>query len=225
MNNAFLSLLSLLTNLFVGSRTAEYENQLERAPHTYSKEKTSIWAKLLKVLSSPFDEIYVVIDEIKNARSIETAFGYSLDLVGGNVDQKRGKSTDLIYKALIRGKIARNFCDGSIDSIMIAISKTFGLQYNDILLTEVWEETSSRAGNITVEIPYNVLNLLGISGTNFINIVNSITAGGVGVGALVSGTFSFSSDPVTSELNNEFGFDAGTLSAFLTYEKDQILPI
>ncbi|OSH15693.1 hypothetical protein HS5302_1876 [Enterococcus faecalis] len=173
-----------------------------------------------------------LLNKVANWRSIDEARGKGLDELGANVGQARGKTTDEIYRVLIRGKVARNTSDGSIDKMLHAIATSLNCHPSDIHIISANETVDEKepACVIIKKAPLDYLNSSGLSISQFLQIVESISAGGIRVAYVnLEGTFSFSST-TDIEISKEGFADidgnvGGTLGGVFIPENDYKLPL
>lgn len=167
----------------------------------YSSKPDSNIAKLIAILAAELDKVKGTFEKMDEWRDIEKAKGQTLDLIGTNVNQYRGVSTDEIYRILIKSKIARNLSTGDIDTIIEVLSIALDTDPSDIVL----QEEENKAAISVVKIPIERLNEVGMSGAQFGLLVKKVVAAGIKVQQVeLSGTFSFASGNVM-----EFDPDAG----------------
>ncbi|MFU1714166.1 hypothetical protein ACM392_01230 [Bacillus amyloliquefaciens] len=196
----------------------------------------------LKDEKSNIGKLFLIVDEqltaLKNSlttteqwRDIDAARGKSLDLLGDNVAQDRGRATDEIYRVLIRGKVARNASDGTTNRIIEALAKTLNCKPSEINIVSSKENNQDEPAAIIVKkAPIEALSKVGMSETQFSNIVQKTVAAGVRVAYVdLNGTFCFSSSASTIE-TSQYGFssdgkDGGTLGGIFRPEDDYPLPI
>ncbi|HEX3045402.1 MAG TPA: DUF2612 domain-containing protein [Bacillota bacterium] len=195
---------------------SEADNSITRTPHTYSKDRLSLWGKLLSVLTVEIDRIKEVSASIRAIRDIDEAGGWNLDLIGGNVQQGRGKLSDQLYRILIKTKIARNINEGNIDNLIRVISMALGCKETEVLIRERWELEPPKPAGLIIEVPCYALNRVGMTPEQFTALMNRTVATGIGVAALYAGGFSFSSVADQPETDLEFGFDRGILGAYFS---------
>ena len=168
----------------------------------YSSKPDSNIAKLIAILAAEMEKVKGTFEKMDEWRDIEKAKGQTLDLIGTNVNQYRGVSTDEIYRILIKSKIARNLSTGDIDTIIEVLSIALDTDPSDIVL----QEEENKAAISVIKIPIERLNEVGMSGAQFGLLVKKVVAAGVRVQQVeLSGTFSFASGNGT-ELDPEAGF-------------------
>lgn len=168
----------------------------------YSSKPDSNIAKLIAILAAELEKVKGTFEKMDEWRDIEKAKGQTLDLIGTNVNQYRGVSTDEIYRILIKSKIARNLSTGDIDTIIEVLSIALDTDPSDIVL----QEEENKAAISVVKIPIERLNEVGMSGAQFGLLVKKVVAAGVKVQQVeLSGTFSFASGNGI-ELDPEAGF-------------------
>jgi len=200
-------------------------------PDVFNRENSNI-LKLFEIFELEIKELNDLLHKIAKWRSIDEAQGKSLDELGANVGQARGKTTDEIYRVLIRGKIARNTSDGTIDKMLHAISTSLNCQPSDIHIVAANETIDEKepACIIIKKAPLDSLNSSGLSINQFLQIVESISAGGVRIAYVhLEGSFSFSS---TNDLESSVegfadieGTVGGTLGGVFIPAEDYKLPI
>lgn len=95
-----------------------WNNALSRLPDNYSREGQVNNKKLHQVVYAEYEEIKNVFEDIKASRDIDQAYGKTLDLIGGNVQQPRGVGEDdELYRLMIKTKIIANLSQGDIETI------------------------------------------------------------------------------------------------------------
>ena len=175
---------------------------LDRLLSVYSSKPDSNIAKLIAILAAELEKVKGAFEKIDEWRDIEKASGKTLDLIGSNVNQYRGATTDEIYRILIKSKIASNLSTGDINTIIEVLSIALDTDPSEIVVREEEEGASISI----VKIPINRLNEVGMSGAQFGLLVKKVVAAGVKVQQVeLSGTFSFASGNGT-ELDSEAGF-------------------
>ena len=199
---------------------------LDRLLSVYSSKPDSNIAKLIAILAAELEKVKGAFEKMDEWRDIDKAQGKTLDLIGTNVNQYRGVSTDEIYRILIKSKIARNLSTGDIDTIIEVLSIALDTDPSDIVL----QEEENKAAISVVKIPIERLNEVGMSGAQFGLLVKKVVAAGVKVQQVeLSGTFSFASGNGI-ELDPEAGFSdlEGNVGGFFgeVFEPNQYeLPI
>lgn len=76
--------------------------------------------KYLCILTQPFQELELVFGDLLQFRSIDTAAGVQLDLLGDIVGADRNGLSDAQYRDLIRFQAAINFSSGEAESVITA---------------------------------------------------------------------------------------------------------
>lgn len=112
-------------------------------PDIFNKNSNSNISKLMNLMNNEIDSFVDLTNKVEIWRSIDEAEGKALDLLGENVGQLRGKASDEVYRILIRGKIARNYCDGSIDRILRALSISLQCDPSEIHIVNGYETMGS----------------------------------------------------------------------------------
>ncbi|WP_332649649.1 hypothetical protein [Lysinibacillus sp. 54212] len=194
---------------------------------------TGYLAKLMRIFSEQLTELKQTIDTVEDWRDIDKAEGRTLDHIGENVKQPRGKATDPVYRILLKSKIARNLSDGTIDTIIQVLSTALSVPPSEIRLQEKWfdEHEPEPAAIKVIELPLAKLNEAGLDPSNFVRIVKRTVAGGVSVGTVeLTGTFEFgdiSNSIDTTKGLGDINDDAlgGYLGAVYTPSGDIELPI
>lgn len=123
------------------------------------------------------------------------------------MSQDRGRATDEIYRVLIRGKVARNVSDGTTNRIIEALAKTLNCKPSEIHIVSSKENNEDEPAAIIVKkAPIEALSKVGMSATQFSNIVQKTVAAGVRVAYVdLNGTFRFSSSANSIE-TSQYGF-------------------
>ena len=182
------------------------QKMLRRITDNYSKDPDSNVGKLLNIAATEIEKLEETADKIRLWRDIDHAEGETLDRIGYNVQQWRGQATDPVYRILIKSKIARNLSDGSINTIIEVLAITLDTDPENIAVKELWDENEPAA--IQVDVPTEALNEAGFSLIQFGRLANRIVAAGVRANVLLEGTFQFSSDYESVNMDSEKGYAA-----------------
>ena len=76
---------------------------------------------ILEIFSTPFDDLKVVFNDLKNILNLESAQGTQLDLIGSIVGEKRNGRSDSDYIIAIQFKIFKNTSRGFVDDVVKAL--------------------------------------------------------------------------------------------------------
>ncbi|AFC32127.1 hypothetical protein PM3016_5427 [Paenibacillus mucilaginosus 3016] len=195
-----------------------WEQMRKRLTDVFKKNPESNISKFLRLAAEPMDEIEAVLWQIHAWRDLDQAEGTTLDLIGSNVGQPRGVVSDPIYRALIRSKIARNLSTGTLDSIIEVLALALDSDPSTIKLEELSEdEVDPKPAAIRVAgLPYNRLDTMGISTTQFLQLVKSVVSPGVQVESIeFSGTLRLSDVGAAKRPGLGLGDDAKTTGGTL----------
>ena len=186
-----------------------------KLPDSFCKEAESNNNKILTLDSDLISEANNAIAEIFESLDLYQATGKTLDLYGDIVGQKRGSLTDDQYRLLILTRISRNTASTDYDAILNMLSIMLECDASEISL-----ENGSQPATISIKrIPFNVLNRVGFTATQTIEILNSLLPITVTVeNASFEGTFSFASGSEV-EIDNTKGFsdEEQTTGGYLGY--------
>jgi len=180
------------------------QKMLRRLTDNYNKDPDSNVGKLLNIAATEIEDLEETTDKIRLWRDIDHAEGETLDRIGYNVQQWRGPATDPVYRILIKSRIARNLSDGSVNSIIETLAITLDTSIEKVRISELWENEPAA---IHVDVPTEALNEVGFSLVQFGRLVNRIVAAGVRASVLLPGTFQFSSEYDSVNIDNEKGFN------------------
>lgn len=183
-----------------------YQDMIRKLMDVFAKKEDSNIGKLFLILSEQIDPLNETFTKIENWRDIDQAEGTTLDEIGQNVGQHRGKTTDDIMRTLIRARIARNHSDGTINKMIEALALSLNTSHSTIKMKALYAEGEPAA--IMIEgIPVDALNKAGMSAAQFGYIAQQIAAAGVRVASIdLSGTFAFSSQSNVMEIDLDTGF-------------------
>ena len=187
------------------------EQLARNLPDAYSKGRESNNAKILEIEKSAIDRLREEITGIYEALDLDNAKGVTLDLYGEMVGQERGVATDEQYLILIKNRIIRNFSNADHNSIVNALSMTFGGDPSDVLLTEHDDPCK-----VTVEgLPLYKINESNLDVKTAVQIVSGLMPAGVYLEAIeFSGTFEFSADALEYDETAGFADEEGTLGGY-----------
>jgi hypothetical protein len=211
-----------------------FTDMLKRLTDRYKKDPNSNIGKIIKIVADELEEIQSTLERIEEWKDVENAEGVALDDLGSNVGQPRGAATDEIYRILLRSKVARNFSDGTIDTIIRVLSLALNCDPKEIRIQELCEDpvNPEPAALSLIQIPIRKLNEVGMSPKQFVQIVQKTVAAGVRVASIeLSGTFAFASQPSaienidTAGFADENGTVGGYLGALFVDSNDSNLPV
>ena len=185
---------------------------IKKLPDSYAKSNTSNNYKLLVLNEEPIEDIKKDMLEMFEMLDIWQATGRTLDLYGDMVGQKRGVLNDVQYRYLILTKIGINLSDGSCASVHKLLQQIFECKPNDIILKD--SETSCKV--TVVKFPLNVLLDAGFSGSQAIEIIETLLPIGVSVDSVnFDGTFEFAETENEYDENTGFGDIEQTKGGYL----------
>ena len=203
---------------------------IEMLPDLFNKKEKSNIGKLMLIFEEQTDVLNDVLNKSLEWRSIDKAQGIALNELGNNVGQNRGLASDEIYRVLIRGKVARNFSDGTLNRILEALSISLNCPPSEIHIESSIESGDNEPAAISIKrMPLECLNKSGLTATQFFQITESITSGGVQIAFInLEGTFYFAGNEIEeseegfADLEETFG---GTLGGVFLPENDYKLPL
>ncbi|MBE7682015.1 hypothetical protein [Paenibacillus sp. P13VS] len=181
---------------------------IRKLTDVFTKNPDSNIGKLLRIVSEPMNELKQDFEKIETWRDIDEAKGTTLDLIGGNVGQKRGAASDDVYRIMIKSKIARNLSKGDVNTIIRVIALAVGANYSDIKIQQKFHDPvdPEPAGISLMQLPLERLASSGIELNQFVQIISKTVAGGVSVQSIeLQGTFEFGGLPETYDPATGFG--------------------
>ncbi|MBG9783595.1 hypothetical protein [Shouchella lehensis] len=199
---------------------------LSKLTDAFTKSEKSNIGKLFLVIDEQLESVKSALIRTEEWRDLNNAKGSTLDEIGVNVNQLRGRANDPVFRVLIRGKIARNVSDGTINKMVNALAKTLNCPHEVIQIVSMIEDNQEEPAAIVVKrAPIEALAAAGLTATQFTNIVQATTMAGVRVAYVdLNGTFRFSTHPTEIEVS-EYGFDFGSLGGIFQPEEEIPLPI
>lgn len=198
----------------------EAEALIRRLPDTYAKEKSSRLFRLFRVIAAEFAQVRDALQTTERYRDIDQASGYTLDLLGSNVDQERGQVSDYTYRGLIKGRIARNLSAGDVDDIKQIVSVMLSIPVSEVTVTPLWRRIEQEPAAVEIAAPLTALAQYQLPPERWAQIMQLIVAAGVRAAVLLRGTFAFSQSPDQVEYDEKHGFSdedrkqGGTLGAY-----------
>jgi hypothetical protein len=203
---------------------AEIDDSLERLPHPYEKRKSipdkpvpKLW-RFLNIFTQEIDLLKKVRKDIETSRDIDRASGSSLDHIGTNVQQLRGKTPDSVYRTLIKTKIIRNINQGDLNNLIDVIASSMGADPFQVEIVEKWTLNPPEPAGLIIKPPIQALLNIGLTAAQFTTLMNRMAAGGVSVDGLYRGSFRFAPTYDQPVFDSEKGFERGTLGAFYAPE-------
>lgn len=186
-----------------------------KLPDSFCKEAESNNNKILTLDSELISEANNAIVEIFESLDLYQATGETLDLYGEIVGQKRGNLTDDQYRLLILTRISRNTASTDYDAILNMLAIMFECDTTDISI-----ENGSQPATISIKkIPFTVLNRVGFTAAQAIEMLNSLLPITVTIeDASFEGTFSFASGAeVEMDSTKGFSDNEQTTGGYLGY--------
>ncbi|MET3943187.1 hypothetical protein ABIC22_005999 [Paenibacillus sp. PvP094] len=181
---------------------------IKKLTDVFTKNPDSNIGKLLRIVSEPMNELKQDFEKIETWRDIDEAKGTTLDLIGGNVGQKRGAASDEVYRIMIKSKIARNLSKGDVNTIIRVIALAVGANYSDIKIQQKFYDPldPEPAAISLMRLPLEKLASSGIELSQFVQIISKTVAAGVSVQSIeLEGTFEVGSLPESYDPNTGFG--------------------
>lgn len=201
---------------------------VDNLPDAYRKDTDSNNYKILNIQKIEIDGIKKDTEDVYNTLDLDQATGKTLDLYGDMLGQARGYATDDQYRVMIKAKIVRNLMTGSLDSIINAGCLMFGCEPNEMHIVE----DESPASVKIISLPYRVINYVGLSASQVVELIIKLVPVGITVkSAELQGTFEFGT--TDSEYDEEKGFAISeadqSIGGYVGYvysaEHEQPLPI
>ena len=143
---------------------------------------------IIRALVEPLQEIEDVLQDMLNYRSLLTAFGAQLDIIGEIVGQPRQGRSDEDYLNYIIAKIGQNTSKGTASEVIAIFNLLTGSTVP--ILTEL--------GNATIEI-YADTDISALDSDAIYKFMGYVVSAGVGIGAIyyydTDDYFGFDDDP------------------------------
>lgn len=185
---------------------------VENLPDAYNKQKTSNNYKILQIEQNAQAQSKNDITDIFNSLDIDKATGTTLDLYGKMYNAPRGNLDDIQYRILIKTRINQNRIDGSYESILNSICRIFNCNPDEFHM----EDSESSCTVKITNIPFRVINYIGLNSKETIDLIESLIPVGISVeSASFDGTFEFSK--TESDYNESAGFsdiEGGTIGGY-----------
>ena len=198
---------------------------VKNLPDAYSKAASSNNVKILEIERHALVELRESISQIFDSLDIDKATGFTLDMYGEMVGQKRGLATDSQYRPLIKTRIIRNLTNGDYNSIVNSLSLAFDCSPSELVFSEAEE-----AATVILEgLPIVYINKVGLTAFEAVAIIKELIPAGVTLESVeFEGTFEFGASD--TEYDEEAGFGnidqtiGGTLG-MVASGKESDLPI
>ena len=190
------------------------EHPVKNLPDAYRKTPESNNRKILDVEKHAMDRMRAGLRAIFDSLDLDQATGKTLDLYGDMFDQPRGTATDDQYRVIIKARLARNLARADHDSIVRALSMTFGCDPSELILAESEGKCAVRLENL----PFAKLNSSGIDAATAVQIVSRMIPVGVQLESMnFSGTFEFGTTAMEYDELAGFGNEEQTIGGTLGY--------
>ena len=134
---------------------------------------------------------------------LQQATGYTLDLYGDLVGQRRGMLDDTQYRYEIFSKMGINVGQGNYKSVINTLMQIFRCEASDIVLED---DTEKAAMVRVVKFTMQLLENAGLTPSQAVEIIESLLPTGVGVNsANFEGTFEFADSATEYDETAGFG--------------------
>lgn len=212
-----------------GSEVAEAMNLARRLPDTYAKHRGSRIFRLFRVVGAELAELRRALQTTERMRDIDQATGATLDGIGRNVRQPRGRLPDRAYRALIKAKIARHMSPGDVNSIKQVVSAMLDIPMTAVGVRQLWRADPPEPAAVEISAPMDALAKFELTPTQFAAIMQHVVAAGVRATSLLGGTFELSELFETGDEERGLADDAmtvgGTLGEYYDVGDDIDLPL
>lgn len=168
----------------------------------FRKDPESNTYKLMRLFSGELQTLKATNDRILEWRDIDAAEGKTLDLIGQNINQPRGRANDARYRIMLKTKIARNLSDGTINGLIKSISYVLQVDKSLIQIGELWRVLNEPAAIAVEEIPLDKISNAGLTSDEFETILQSFVSAGVRLMLMSSG-----SNQYLEMSGNPYGFE------------------
>lgn len=186
------------------------EKMLWYLPSRFTKNPKSNIGKLFKIFSEQYTLLEKDFERQLAWRDINKAEGAVLDELGKMVGVARGTWDDAQYRVRIKTGIARNISNGTINKVIETLATTLQIDPTQITIDTEWQNGNPATVRIS-NIPYAALVSSGVTQQELIQITKLIVAAGINVETVsLDGTFQYSSQPSTIEVDNTKGFSDAT---------------
>lgn len=196
-----------------------FDNLAKNLPDAYKKDSSSNNFKILEIERDANGVLRNTLDEIAAILDIEQVSGTMLDMYGKKVGQARGKATDVQYRAMIKSKIARCYCDGGYKNIIDALCYTFGCTKDEVRIVE----TDTPMTVLLDKAPLNAIIKAGFSTGQAEQIIKSILPTTITLDSvLFEGTFEFGENENEYDESKGFGETVnGAIGGYLGWTNSQ----
>lgn len=110
---------------------------------------------LLEMINSQINELELALENIEDMRSIDKAYGASLDLYGDRLNVKRGNYNDETYRLVLKGHMLALRSRGTLDDIARIIAALLNIELDEISIEELYEDFQDKAFAFSEELEIN----------------------------------------------------------------------
>ena len=182
------------------------DRMLDLLPDIFNKSKDSNIRKFFRLVAEELAWLKETFRKIDEWRDVDVAWGTTLDLLGGNVDQVRGRLIDEVYRVMIKSKVIRNMSDGTIPTIIRAMAATLSVPEEEVTVIPYWHQDPPEPAALKIHVPLDALAPTMLSWWQFGQLIELIVAAGVRTETFFQGSFQFSSQEAVSEFDADKGF-------------------
>jgi len=142
------------------------------------------WSALLTALANEFDDHEQTLDDVFVEKFIDSATGEQLNKIASLFEmERRGSETVAAFRARVKTGLRAQFTSATVDEIKEVAALLLSADTSEIILEERF---TFGAAQFYLDVG-EVISGEDISEAEFINIISSVVAAGVGVGILAHG--------------------------------------
>lgn len=186
-------------------------NNVKKLPDAYLKTLDSNNHKLLNLNEQAIADIKADAQALLDVLDLWQATGYTLDLYGETVGQKRGGLTDDQYRYMILTRIAINTVQGNYESVTDIIPRLFNCKPTDIIIKD-----SERPCRVEIQkFPLDLLVNTGFTSLQAIELIEQLLPICVTVDDVnFNGTFEFGETANEYDELKGFGNEEQTIGGY-----------
>jgi len=178
---------------------------VRRLPSTYTKNPASVLFRLFRIVGTECESLRKALLTTERYRDIDQAEGVTLDRIGSNVRQPRGLLNDVLYRAVIKAKVASQLSPGDLDSIKRIVAAMLGIDVTEVRVKALWRADPPEPAAVEIAAPLHALAKYQLSPERWSALMQLVVAAGVRAAVLLQGTFQLSSLPDESQYDSGKG--------------------
>lgn len=164
--------------------TEEIVDRLEDSLKSPYPADSKVWSAIIETLADEILELEQAREKVAKGKFVTDAEGEQLNRIGELFDiERRSDEADDVFRARLQVALRSQITSATVTELENVVSVLLDMPTSEVTIEEPFE---LNAAHISIDVPGDALEDSELTYSQFIDIVSSVVAAGVGVGILVS---------------------------------------